>query len=284
MSATRSAWRTGWTAEDPAYVGFAWAPNDGGTYEPLKDDGLVARDLGLDAASTGVIGANRIRVADAEAAGDWRSLDADFDFLYVISGSVRVDGGDGRSVTLGTGGCAVHPSRYAYRFAGFSDDFEAVHITSPAEVQIARGDAARRAAGAPAHEPIYTHDLDDQYRRGDGPRAFFLYRDLGTRGPTSDRIHFHVVRATEPGVGTGWHYHSMSQWFMVIGGSADISVEDHRKVALGWGDAMCIGAGAAMRHNVTDFSADYLVLEMCIPAEYETIAVPRPEGGAQTPI
>jgi hypothetical protein len=33
-----------------------------------------------------------------------------------------------------------------------------------------------------------------------------------------------------------------------------------------------------MRHNVTDFSADYLVLEMCIPAEYETIAVDEPEG------
>jgi mannose-6-phosphate isomerase-like protein (cupin superfamily) len=134
------------------------------------------------------------------------------------------------------------------------------------------------------HEPIYTHDGDDQYRRGDGPRAFFLYRDLATRGSTGDRIHFHIVRATEAGLGTGWHYHTMSQWFMVIGGHADISVEDHPKQPLGRGDAMCIGSGPQMRHNVTDFSSDYLVLEMCIPADYDTIAVDRPEGGAGTPV
>jgi hypothetical protein len=33
-----------------------------------------------------------------------------------------------------------------------------------------------------------------------------------------------------------------------------------------------------MRHNVTSFSGDYLVLEMCIPAEYDTVGVDEPDG------
>jgi len=37
------------------------------------------------------------------------------------------------------------------------------------------------------------------------------------------------------------------------------------------GDSMCIGSGPTQRHNVAPFSGDYAVLEMCVPAEYETI-------------
>ena len=43
---------------------------------------------------------------------------------------------------------------------------------------------------------------------------------------------------------------------------------------------MCVGRGPHMRHNVTNFSGDYAVLEMCVPAEYDTIAVDAPEGAA----
>lgn len=283
MTAVTTDWRGDWTAKEPAYVGYAWAPNEGGSYEQ-RGDGLLYRDLGLDSASEGQIGCSRLRVDDAEQAADWRSLDVDFDFLYVLRGSARIETPDGQGALLKDGGAAVQRGGAPYRFAELSEDFEAVHVTAPAAYELLRGDAALAAARTPAEAPVFTHNTDDQYKRGDGPRAFFLYRDLGTRGATDGRIHFHVVRATETGLGTGWHYHTMSQWFMVIGGSADISVEDHPKQPLGWGDAMCVGSGDRMRHNVTDFSADYLVLEMCVPAEYDTIAVGRPEGGAETPI
>jgi len=116
---------------------------------------------------------------------------------------------------------------------------------------------------------------------GAGPRAFFKYRDLGMREATAGRIHTHVVRATgEPGEGTDWHYHSMAQWFMIVGGTSDIRVEDKPRQTLIVGDTMCIGAGPRMRHNVAPFSGDYAVLEMCVPAEYETVAVDPPEGAA----
>jgi quercetin dioxygenase-like cupin family protein len=283
MTAINTDWRSGWTASQPAYVGYAWAPNSGGDYR-AADDGLLHRDLGLDAASDGRIGCERVRLASGQQVGDWRRLDVDFDFLYVLRGTIEIETADGQHVVLGTGGCAVQPGHTAYRYTHATSDLDAVHVTSPARYELLRGEAALAASVMPERPGVFTHDSDDQYKRGDGPRAFFLYRDLGTRAVTEGRIHFHVVRATEPGLGTGWHYHTMSQWFMVIGGSANISVEDHPKQPLGWGDAMCVGSGEHMRHNVTDFSSDYLVLEMCVPADYATIATDRPEGGAQTPI
>jgi hypothetical protein len=72
----------------------------------------------------------------------------------------------------------------------------------------------------------------------------------------------------------------MAQWFWILGGSAVIRVEDMPEWELVEGDAMCIGYGERMRHNVAPLTGDYAVLEMCVPAEYDTIAVPPPEGSA----
>jgi len=277
-----SEWRTGWTAESPIDVGYAWAPNEGGEYEARDGDGLLCRDLGVQEASKGAVGVWRLRAGEPEQAAGWRLLDCDFEMLFVLRGAVSIEDESGRAVSLGPGGCAVHPGRYPYRLSGLSEDFDAIHITSPASVAVIRGEAALRAEReAVAHEPAYTHDTEDRYRRGDGPRAFFSYRDLGTRGPTEGRMHVHVVRASEPGAGTGWHYHTMSQWFMVIGGTSTITVGERAPQPLRWGDAMCVGSGEAMRHDVSDFSGDYLVLEMCIPADYDTIAVDPPARSAR---
>lgn len=268
-------WRDGWTAEDPPDVGFAWAPNDGDEYVDRHGDGLVYRDLGVRESSNGTIGVQRLRVGDAATASSWRTLDVDFDCLYVLRGEVTISTANGESVTLHANGAALHPGGCAYQLTSVSDDFEAVQITAPASPG-PRLSADPPEGGDAEGEPVYTYDTDDEYRAGDGPRKFFLYRDTGARAATDGRIHLHVVRATEPGPGTGWHYHTMAQWFMVIGGSALLRVEDRPRQPLGWGDAMCLGRGTSMRHNLTDYTGDYLVLEMCIPADYETLAVDEP--------
>jgi hypothetical protein len=267
-------WQDGWTAEQPAQIGFAWAATDGGEYVDRFGDGFVYRDLGVAEASNGTLGVQRMRVGGAGQVGAWRQLDTDFDFLYVLAGTVAIEDARGSSTRFEVGGGALHPRGYRHRLVDPSADFHAVHITAPARFDLTTG------TPEPGHEPVYTHDTDDQYVRGQGPREYFLYRDLGTRGPTDGRIHFHIVRASEAGPGTGWHYHSMAQWFMVIGGSSVIRVEDRPRQPLAWGDAMCVGQGPNMRHNVTEFSPDYRVLELCLPAEYETIAVDEPENAA----
>jgi hypothetical protein len=65
-------------------------------------------------------------------------------------------------------------------------------------------------------------------------------------------------------------------------GESWIRVENNKTEHITFGDSMCIGTGQQMRHNVAPFSGDCAVLEMCVPAEYETTSVPAPEG-ANTP-
>lgn len=270
MTEAGTTWTGPWTAERPVEIGFAWAPRDEGTWKD-GGDGLERRDLGLDAASDGALGVTHLRVADLDAVDRPRAHHVDFDALYVLRGAVTLESDDAGSVRLERGGCAVQPPRTPHRLRDVTPDFEAVHITAPARF----GTTVDPPARTGGH---YTHDTPDAYARGAGPRSFFLYRDLGTRAVTGDRIHLHVVRATEPGEGTGWHFHTMAQWFMVLEGSAEIGVEDHPTRPLRAGDAMCLGRGPRMRHDVASFSGDYTVLEMCVPAEYDTIAVDRPEG------
>jgi hypothetical protein len=248
-------------------------------------DGLLSRELGLAETSGGAIGVRRVKVGDPAEAARWRTLDVDFDFLFVLRGAVTVSDAAGGEVRLGTFDTALHPRRFRYRLSEFSADFEAVQVTAPARhaddgACADEGDGGpgeRALVGAP-RGPIYTRESEGAYRRGDGSRGPFLYRDLETGAATDGRLHLHVVRAGDVGPGTGWHYHTMAQWFMVIGGSAAIRVEDQSRQELGWGDSMCIGRGPRMRHEFADYSADYLALEVCVPAAYSTVAVDEPAG------
>lgn len=271
-------WKFGWTSVDPPEIGCAWAPNAGGEY--VERGGFLCRELGLEVSSGGALGVRRIRVGDHYSASFWRRLDADFDFIYVLEGSVRIENSLTGRVDFAAGGAALHPRGMPYRLSNFSEDFEAVHITSPARFLLSREEPGADVEGnsVAARTPVYTHDVDDQYILGAGPRKYFQYRDLGTREPTESRIHLHVVRATEPGGATGWHYHSTAQWFMVLGGTSVVTIEDRPRQRVARGDSMCVGRGPRMRRNVTDYSGDYVVLEMCVPADYDTISVGEPDG------
>jgi hypothetical protein len=276
MCAALNEWKTGWTIEAPVSIGYAWAGSEEGDFLDLGD-GLLRRDLNLESASAGALSVHEIRPADTAQTTEWRALDVDFDFLYVLVGETTIEGEDGTNTTLGVGGCAIHPPLYRYRFANFSEDFSGVHVTSPATFGTAYGDAPRPSEPS-GRKPVYSHDTPDQYVKGNGPRSYFLYRDLGAKELTDGRVHFHIVRATQAGPGTGWHWHTMSQWFMVIGGTSVIRIEDKPHKNIKPFDCGCVGSGPDMRHNVTKYSADYAVLEMCVPADYDTTGVDEPEG------
>ena len=276
MTAAKTEWKTGWSVDAPAQIGYAWAWSDDGEFID-KGDGFLRRDLNLEAASAGAVGVHEIRADGANLTTAWRTLGVDFDFLYILKGETKIENQDGTITDFVAGGCAIHPGGYRYRFTEFTHDFAAVHVTSPAQFTIRFGDQEPPCARSD-QRPVYTHESPDEYVRGNGPRSYFFYRDLGARAFTEGRIHFHIVRATEAGPGTGWHWHTMSQWFMVIGGTSIIRVEDipHKKIKAF--DCGCVGSGPKMRHNVTKYSADYAVLEMCVPADYQTTAVDEPEG------
>ena len=55
---------------------------------------------------------------------------------------------------------------------------------------------------------------------------------------------------------------------------AMLAVEGRGERRMHAGDAMCLCAG--IRHDVPAHSHDYVVLEMCVPADYDTTATPPP--------
>jgi quercetin dioxygenase-like cupin family protein len=261
-------------------------PAELGGWETGLRPHLQYRDLGLHAATNGLFTGKHIRVSEGGegAATDWHCHDLDFQFFYVLNGSIKIETQHGEVHTLTRGSAGCVPPLYWHRESEFSADYEVVEIVSPESGETITGrDSALPREVDPELRPVYTHDTEDQYELGAGPRKFFRYRDLGAKKITNDRIHIHIVRATEPGAGTGWHYHTMAQWFMILAGSSYIRVEDGPLTKLQTLDAMCIGSGPSMRHNVAPFTGDYAVLEMCIPAVYETTAVEPPEGAAAPP-
>jgi len=281
--AAGAPWISGWSAAEPLRIGYTSVAHDEGTWEEGARPYMSYRNLGLAEASGGAIGARHIRSAEA-AEADWHCHDLDFQLFYVLKGTVTVETETGQKVELGPGDTGYHPGLFRHR-ESISAGFEAIEICGPAAGEIIIGREASLPTRAtdmdPDRDAFYSHDVEANYELGAGPRKFFRYRDLGMRGPTGGRIHTHVVRATgDPGEGTGWHYHSMAQWFLIVGGTSDIRVEGKPRQKLVVGDTMCIGSGPQMRHNVAPFSGDYAVLEMCVPAEYETIAVDPPADAA----
>jgi len=238
-------------------------------WSAVPGTGFARQDLGLAQGSGGAMLAERLRLSGPPIATGWRRHEADFEFWYVDRGWMKIEDEDGEARMLDAGGAAVLPARLNHNIYDFAPDFQAIRIIAPAKV----GVAATGVAAGRAHHAIVTPDA---FQAGAGPRRYFGYHDLGTSGPTDKRIHIHVVKSLggAPPGGTGWHYHSMSQWFMVLRGWADLAVDKQGQTRMVQGDCMTIGAG--MRHDVPAFAPDYLVLEMCLPKEYETVAVQPP--------
>ena len=105
-----------------------------------------------------------------------------------------------------------------------------------------------------------------------GLRAYREYRDLGIGKATGGRVHAHVIRTTKPCPegGSGLHYHDVEfQMVMVLRGTSTVWFEGQGEVTFEPGD--CWLQPSRIRHNVLHYSDDYEVLEITLPAEYETV-------------
>lgn len=245
-------------------TGFGYAPAAPALWIPDAATGLRYRDLSLDHASDGALVGRHLRAAGLVVCTDHLvSPDTGFSFLFVLAGTVSI-------VTPDEDVAVLWPLMSATRHGPgppvtvvLSHDAELIALIATPD--------GRALFGIGDGRWSITADGEDAYVQGEGPRAYFRYRDLGVAAATGRRIHIHVVRSTRAiSGGTGWHSHSMGQLFYVLRGCAELAVERQPWVRMAAGDAMCIASG--MKHNVPAFSEDYLVLEMCIPADYDTVA------------
>ena len=177
-------WLGGWTAAAPVQIGYVAVARDEGTWQAFASAGMEMRDLGLDAASDGQITAFHIRNTRPAGLGEWHCYDLDFEFFYVLAGSMTIENQEGQVHEFGPGDAGVHPGFYFHRTHEMSAGLEVVWITAPARGKRIEGREAplpQRAATLPAGRTcVYTRETPENYKLGAGPRKFFA---TGTSGP-----------------------------------------------------------------------------------------------------
>ncbi len=242
---------------------------------------LQYRDLGLRAATGGLMRAEHVRaIGSMDARTGWHCHELDFQFVFVVRGHVRFITEDGETVTLREGDCAHLPALYRHDEIDFAPNFEVVEITAPAEVRtiVGRDAVLPTLTTTPGRVSYFaaSYDRPEAYKVGDGPRRFLAYRDAAATAATGRRVNINVVRNSQAGdSSTGWHYHTLAcQFIFVLKGWSRVAVQGQGEFMVRSGDAMTIPPG--LKHDVTGFSEDFTVLELNIPADYDTVACDRP--------
>ena len=121
--------------------------------------------------------------------------------------------------------------------------------------------------------------LKDAVFESAGLRAFFEYRDLGIEAATGGRAGGHVIRA-KPGTGhgsTGWHRHALDlQLVYILKGWVRFNYEGVGEVLLEAG--ACVHQPPGIRHIEIAHSDDVEILEITLPAEFDTQDVAAPDS------
>lgn len=117
-----------------------------------------------------------------------------------------------------------------------------------------------------------SHARDAQFVQG--LRAFFEYRDLGIREATEGRAVAHVIRALPGAPFHGVpHRHGITfQLVYVLKGWIEFEYEGQGPVRLEPGS--CVYQPPGIRHRELGHSDDVELLEIVMPADFETQEVP----------
>jgi mannose-6-phosphate isomerase-like protein (cupin superfamily) len=121
-----------------------------------------------------------------------------------------------------------------------------------------------------------SHAKDANFERG--LRSFYEYRDLGVKQATSGRVDAHVIRAA---AGTEFssqpHIHKTSfQLVYILKGWIEFEYEGQGRVRLEAGS--CVHQPPEIRHREVGHSEDIEMLEIVLPAGFQTEEVESVEG------
>jgi quercetin dioxygenase-like cupin family protein len=248
---------------------FSFAPLETANWRKVGSGDLEIRDLAIAKAS-----ANRLSgivVRAGEVGGEIDMVDgARFAFVFVINGEVLFQDGAGRQTAMQAYSAMVS-TRYDGRAKWrLSAGAEVMEISSLIDF-----DPDTSLTNTASWS--FQDDEAAAYMMGNGPRPYFLYRDLGAAAATGRALNLTIVAATgEVAGGTGWHTHTMSQFFYVLRGTVKLAVAGQPPLPMKTGAGMCIFAGLA--HDVVSWSPDYVCLELCAPADYDTVDAPQPSN------
>ena len=113
-----------------------------------------------------------------------------------------------------------------------------------------------------------SHAKDAQWEKG--LRPYFAYRDLGVKDATEGKVLAHVIRADQACEGPmGYHSHALDfQMNYLLKGRARLDFEDIGEIRVEAGDAWYQPPG--IKHEVLEYSDDFEVIEITMPAEFPT--------------
>jgi quercetin dioxygenase-like cupin family protein len=116
-----------------------------------------------------------------------------------------------------------------------------------------------------------THLKDGAFERG--LRPYFEYRDLGMARATDGKVLAQVIRAAGPGERGDLHYHVLDfQMVYVLKGWAQVEFPTLGKTVR-LAEGSCMYQEPGIHHRVLEYSDDYTVIEITIPADFPTVTV-----------
>jgi quercetin dioxygenase-like cupin family protein len=116
-----------------------------------------------------------------------------------------------------------------------------------------------------------THERDAVFETG--LRDYFDYRDLGMVEATGGKVRAHVIRPSGSFKESGdLHYHVLDfQMVYVLKGWARVYMEGQGEIRFEPGSCMYQEPG--IEHQIIEYSDDYTVIEITIPADFETVSL-----------
>ena len=130
------------------------------------------------------------------------------------------------------------------------------------------------SSGNKIDSPFVVNRIKDNPFISGGLRVYREYRDLGVAEPTGGKVHAQIIRTTKPCPegGSGLHYHDLDfQMVFCLKGRSTVWFEGHGEQSFEAGDSWV--QPPDIKHNVLYYSDDYEVMEITLPAEYETVQV-----------
>lgn len=153
---------------------------------------------------------------------------------------------------------------------------------SPARAKRGRKSAKRRAAPKAAARSrrrqtfTHSHYREDDFESG-GLRRYAKYRDLGISKATNGMVRAHVIRFVppfRPEEVAIRHYHDVEfQMVYVLKGWIETELEGQGAITMRAGS--CWIQPPRIEHAVIGYSDDCEVLEIILPADFETVMLEK---------
>lgn len=138
-----------------------------------------------------------------------------------------------------------------------------------------RASAARRAApksSRPKQNFVFSHHRDEDFK-ADGLRTYARYRDLGIAAGTHGLARAHVMRfigPCNPKDVSKLHLHDVEfQMVYILKGWMKVYLEGEGEILMRAGS--CWTQPPRIRHFIRDYSDDCELLEVILPADFETV-------------